>query len=794
MFLKRLTILTIMSVFLAMFLYGNYAYADRFAWSESYSNGYNVSWSNIEISTSGAYFYAIQGKKNLFYSTNNGASWNSVYNFSQFEQNEIVNDMAVSYHGDKIFVATNRGLYFSNNYAATFITISSFDHKLVYSVSMADDAINAFASADTFTGYSTDGGNSFTTTPNKTFTYAKRVDASADGSIVYAVDNTDCFNYSTDGGVSFTADCAAATNLGDIATNDDGQYILATQTSSGNGRLRLSSDYGATFTYAGPVQLGNEWSAVTVSGDGSRMAAVYQTGGVYVSNDYGVTWGQELLPPYLSTWTDIFVTPDANLISAVSSDAYIWYGINDVIAPNILSINSSASNGIFRAGDSIPFTVIFSEALYYSDSTLSLVLETGDTDRTCVLEVSDSDNVGTCTYVVQAGDISADLSVASTSGYIRDENDNRRITGFSNLNTLATSKNFVIDAVAPSVSLTEPTIGTYASSTISLTATASDANLVGVQFKYNNTNIGSEDISSPYTVSWDTTGVSDGTYTINAVARDSVGYVSTSSVSIIVNNVAPDAPTVTSPVDGFASEDLEYTIGGSCESGAEVSVSNSNLVTSPITVTCASNLYSADIEFNSGTIGIESVSVTQTDEGGKISASTTSTIEIQSVTPPSSPATSTPSSSQSSFGSLTSKSGGSSPSPSLFQGGIPLNQITQLNNNNNNNNIAISESQISASKKLFDAELTQQFRFTKDLSIGVTDEDVKNLQKILNITGFEVSDKGAGSIGNETSVFGEKTMTALRRFQKAFGIIPMSGYFGYITRYILNDILDVIGY
>lgn len=73
-------------------------------------------------------------------------------------------------------------------------------------------------------------------------------------------------------------------------------------------------------------------------------------------------------------------------------------------------------------------------------------------------------------------------------------------------------------------------------------------------------------------------------------------------------------------------------------------------------------------------------------------------------------------------------------------------------------------------------------RFTKDLYFGVEDPEVKELQKFLNEQGFRVSWFGAGSPGNETAFFGLLTENALKRFQKAKGISPASGYFGPITR------------
>lgn len=96
------------------------------------------------------------------------------------------------------------------------------------------------------------------------------------------------------------------------------------------------------------------------------------------------------------------------------------------------------------------------------------------------------------------------------------------------------------DSTVPTVTLTAPANGATVSGTISVTATASDnTGVVGVQFKLDGQNLGSEDTSSPYAVSWNTTGATNASHVITAVARDAAGNTTTStSVTVTVNNAA----------------------------------------------------------------------------------------------------------------------------------------------------------------------------------------------------------------------------------------------------------------
>lgn len=81
------------------------------------------------------------------------------------------------------------------------------------------------------------------------------------------------------------------------------------------------------------------------------------------------------------------------------------------------------------------------------------------------------------------------------------------------------------DTTPPTVSLTAPAGGTMVSgSAVTVSANASDnVGVAGVQFKLDGVNLGSEDTATPYTVSWNTLGASNGTHTLTAVARDAAG-------------------------------------------------------------------------------------------------------------------------------------------------------------------------------------------------------------------------------------------------------------------------------
>ena len=109
------------------------------------------------------------------------------------------------------------------------------------------------------------------------------------------------------------------------------------------------------------------------------------------------------------------------------------------------------------------------------------------------------------------------------------------------------------DTKPPTVSLTGLAAGATVSGTVNLTATASDdVGVTKVQFM-DGTQLLAEDPNSPYSATWNTTTVANGTHTLTARAFDAAGYTKTStSVTVTVNNADTTKPTVslTGPAAG----------------------------------------------------------------------------------------------------------------------------------------------------------------------------------------------------------------------------------------------------
>jgi hypothetical protein len=125
---------------------------------------------------------------------------------------------------------------------------------------------------------------------------------------------------------------------------------------------------------------------------------------------------------------------------------------------------------------------------------------------------------GTYYYVVKAEDAAGNLSPASNQA--------------SGVNP---------DVTPPSVSVTSPAGGSVVSGVVLLSASVSDdVGAVGVQFRVDGVSVGGEVVTSPWSTSWDSRSVADGSHVVSAVARDAAGNLGSSqSVSVTVSNSAP---------------------------------------------------------------------------------------------------------------------------------------------------------------------------------------------------------------------------------------------------------------
>jgi hypothetical protein len=184
------------------------------------------------------------------------------------------------------------------------------------------------------------------------------------------------------------------------------------------------------------------------------------------------------------------------------------------------------------------------------------------------------------------------------------------------------------DKTAPVVSVSSPAAGATVRATIALGATATDnVGVVGVQFRLDGVNVGAEDTSSPYGLSWDTATASDGAHTLTAVARDAAGNTATSaSVAVVVDNTAPTV-TISAPAAGT-------TVAGATTLGASASVGvggagvSFRLDGAPLGAEDATAPYTLDWDSTPVAAGSHVLSAVARDAAGNASTSAAVTVVV----------------------------------------------------------------------------------------------------------------------------------------------------------------------
>lgn len=207
----------------------------------------------------------------------------------------------------------------------------------------------------------------------------------------------------------------------------------------------------------------------------------------------------------------------------------------------------------------------------------------------------------------------------------------------SNVATVAITVQQVVppDTAPPTVSITAPTNGSTVSGTTSVAATATDNIGVSQVEFYRDGVLASTDTSAPYSWSWNTTSVADGSHTLEARAYDISSNVSISSVvTVTVQNVAPPPPTdTTSPSVTITSPTNGTKVKGNGSVTISVSATDASgigsivIKTDATTAKTCTNVATCSYTWSGKSIsaGSHTISATATDKAGN---SATATVTI----------------------------------------------------------------------------------------------------------------------------------------------------------------------
>lgn len=242
------------------------------------------------------------------------------------------------------------------------------------------------------------------------------------------------------------------------------------------------------------------------------------------------------------------------LIFDASSDSYKLYLKNNIIANNTgvsgaaddFRVDSGATGSMADNG----YNIIEVSTNYTWSGTGNITGDQANLNLSSSLADNSATN-GVETLALSSGSVAIDAGTTTANGSVSvlvyDQRGGLRSGTTTDIGAYEYNADLT-DITSPTATLTAPANGaTVSGSSVPLTATASDnAAVAGVSFYIDGVLEGSEDTSSPYAITWDSTGVSSGSYTIYSVTRDtSSNYATSTSISVTVDNVSATTSSVT---------------------------------------------------------------------------------------------------------------------------------------------------------------------------------------------------------------------------------------------------------
>jgi hypothetical protein len=279
--------------------------------------------------------------------------------------------------------------------------------------------------------------------------------------------------------------------------------------------------------------------------------------------------GTDTTAPYSMGWNTTVVANAQHSIYAVARDAAGNSGTSTTATVTVNNSAADATPPVVGAitpanGTTISGTATLAAAVTDNVGVVGVRflidgVQVGAEDLTAPYQttwVTTSANNGTRNIEVQARDAAGNNAEASVN---------------------VTVNNLPQDTTPPTVNITAPATGSTVSGTVTLAGVATDnVGVAGVQFTVDGVSVGAEDTTAPYSISWNSASIANGSHMIRAIARDMGGTTTTSGpVTVTVNNTTSDttAPTVnmTAPASNAV---VSNTVTVSASASDNVGVTN----------------------------------------------------------------------------------------------------------------------------------------------------------------------------------------------------------------------------
>jgi hypothetical protein len=337
----------------------------------------------------------------------------------------------------------------------------------------------------------------------------------------------------------------------------DGQYDFRSLATDNAGNTANST------VYSGAI-VDNTAPTATVTDPGQ-----YLKGTVTVDATAGDGAGSGILnvkiqrsPAGAGTWTDICTDTTSPYQCSWNTTGVSdgLYDLRAIATDNVALSTTSSTVTNRRVDNTAPTATMNDPGAYLRGTTVSLTASATDGGSGVASVKIQRSPAGAGTWTDVCTDTTSPYSCTFDSTAVTDGlYDFRAIStdNATNTTTSTTVTNRRVDNTAPTAGMTDP--GSPLTGTVTLNATGTDggSSVANVQIQRSPAGTGTwtticTDTTSPYSCSWNTTGVTDGAYDLRAMTTDNAGNVTNSTTvsNRIVDNTAPTATNIQTGVSG----------------------------------------------------------------------------------------------------------------------------------------------------------------------------------------------------------------------------------------------------
>ena len=442
-----------------------------------------------------------------------------------------------------------------------------------------------------------------------------------------------------------TEDTTSPYSLTWNSTATNGSHTLSAVARDAAGNSATSASVSVTVNNAAPdptpptVSITAPTSGATVSGTAVTVSTTASdnvgVAGVQFKLDGANLGAEDTASPYSVTWNTTTATNGSHTLTTVARDAA---GNTATSAAVTVKVNNTGPS---------PLPDVIVTSLSYASGVFTSTVKnqgTGAAPAGILIGVGYSVDGVSRTWGGVSGPLAAGASVTigtnggpytiptGTHTFTAHVDDVNRFAESNETNNLLSQSITVGDTQAPTVSVTAPANGTTVSGTsVAVSANASDnVGVSGVQFKLDGANLGAEDTTSPYSVTWNSTTAGVGSHTLTAVARDAAGKTTTSAgVSVTVPDTTSPTVSFTAPANG-APVSGSVTVSANASDnvgvgGVQFKLDGANLGAEDITAP-----YSIVWNSTTATIGSHTLTAVARDAAKNIGTSVGVTVTVKS--------------------------------------------------------------------------------------------------------------------------------------------------------------------